>query len=92
MTQTSSAHLEPQQLPGTAIQQAAPEGPAAPAVGWTIRTGPYPPSTQHSSTRPHGSELIHSVAQLAKYRLILDRMQKAALEPGASRDLIHRRN
>jgi transcriptional regulator with XRE-family HTH domain len=38
----------------------------------------------------HGSELIDGVAQLTKYRLVLDRMEKATLEPDASRDLIHR--
>lgn len=38
----------------------------------------------------HGSELISSVAQLAKYRLVLDRMEQGTLEPKASRDLIHR--
>ncbi|MFE2064557.1 Scr1 family TA system antitoxin-like transcriptional regulator [Streptomyces sp. NPDC059467] len=38
----------------------------------------------------HGSELVDSVGQLAKYRLILDRMQEATLEPEDSRDLIHR--
>jgi transcriptional regulator with XRE-family HTH domain len=38
----------------------------------------------------HGSELIHAVPQLAKYRLILDRMEEATLEPDQSRRLSHR--
>lgn len=38
----------------------------------------------------HGSELVDSVTQLAKYRLILDGMEQATLDPEASRDLIHR--
>ncbi|MCD9141802.1 helix-turn-helix domain-containing protein [Streptomyces albireticuli] len=38
----------------------------------------------------HGGALIDSAAQLQKYRLVLDRMENAALPPAASRDLIHR--
>ncbi|MFJ8020367.1 Scr1 family TA system antitoxin-like transcriptional regulator [Streptomyces sp. NPDC096311] len=38
----------------------------------------------------HGSELIDAAGQLEKYRLVLDRMEEAALNPTASRDLIDR--
>nr|WP_161560839.1 helix-turn-helix transcriptional regulator [Streptomyces antimycoticus] len=38
----------------------------------------------------HGVELIDAAAQLEKYRLVLDRMEQAALGPGESRDLIRR--
>ena len=38
----------------------------------------------------HGSELIDAAGKLETYRLILDRMEQAALSPTASRDLIHR--
>ncbi|KUL23377.1 helix-turn-helix domain-containing protein [Streptomyces regalis] len=36
----------------------------------------------------HGAELIESPAQLERYRLVLDRMQHAALPPAKSRDFI----
>ncbi|MEU6763456.1 helix-turn-helix transcriptional regulator [Streptomyces sp. NPDC046853] len=38
----------------------------------------------------HGGELIDSPAQLERYRLVLDRMEAAALAPGKSRDHIMR--
>ncbi|GAA2493890.1 helix-turn-helix transcriptional regulator [Streptomyces thermolineatus] len=38
----------------------------------------------------HGSELIDAPARLERYRLVLDRMAEAALDPGESRDVIHR--
>ncbi|MFG2474282.1 helix-turn-helix domain-containing protein [Streptomyces fagopyri] len=37
----------------------------------------------------HGSELVDASGQLEKYRLVLDRMEEAALAPAPSRDLIH---
>ncbi|MCX4236453.1 Scr1 family TA system antitoxin-like transcriptional regulator [Streptomyces ortus] len=36
----------------------------------------------------HGSELIDAVGKLETYRLILDRMEEAALQPAGSHDLI----
>jgi transcriptional regulator with XRE-family HTH domain len=38
----------------------------------------------------HGAELIESPAQLERYRLVLDRMEHAALPPAKSRDFITR--
>lgn len=38
----------------------------------------------------HGSELIDAVGKLETYRLVLNRMEQAALKPTASRDLIRR--
>lgn len=38
----------------------------------------------------HGGELIDSPAQLERYRLVLDRMTAAALDPAKSRDFIAR--
>lgn len=38
----------------------------------------------------HGPEFTHANAQLAKYRMHLDWLNKAALSQAASRDLIHR--
>lgn len=37
----------------------------------------------------HGSELVDAAGKLEAYRLVLDRMEQAALAPSASRDLIH---
>ncbi|WP_320778754.1 helix-turn-helix transcriptional regulator [Streptomyces sp. CRN 30] len=37
----------------------------------------------------HGSELVDVAAKLETYRLVLDRMERAALPPAASRKLIH---
>ncbi|MER5180301.1 DUF5753 domain-containing protein [Streptomyces sp. NPDC002896] len=37
----------------------------------------------------HGSELVDAAGKLESYRLVLDRMEQAALAPHASRDLIH---
>ncbi|MDJ1137429.1 helix-turn-helix domain-containing protein [Streptomyces iconiensis] len=37
----------------------------------------------------HGCEFLDAEAQLAKYRLVLDRMESSALSPAASRDFIH---
>ncbi|MET8024910.1 helix-turn-helix domain-containing protein [Streptomyces avermitilis] len=38
----------------------------------------------------HGSELVYAVGKLETYRLVLDRMEQATLNPAASRELIHR--
>ncbi|MDX2676809.1 helix-turn-helix domain-containing protein [Streptomyces sp. NY05-11A] len=68
------------------------DGTAFPTVGHGLdyAHGPVPALDTAQLDAAHGSELIDSVAQLAKYRLILDRMQQATLEPAPSRDLIHR--
>ncbi|MFI5792542.1 DUF5753 domain-containing protein [Streptomyces sp. NPDC051677] len=67
-------------------------GTAFPTVGHGLdyAHGPVPALNTAQLDAAHGSELIDSVAQLAKYRLILDRMEQATLEPAPSRDLIHR--
>ncbi|MEH0578801.1 MULTISPECIES: helix-turn-helix transcriptional regulator [Streptomyces] len=68
------------------------DGTAFPTVGHGLDYvhGPVPALDTAQLDAAHGSELIDSVAQLAKYRLILDRMEQATLEPAPSRDLIHR--
>jgi transcriptional regulator with XRE-family HTH domain len=38
----------------------------------------------------HGSEFLDALPQLARYRDVLNRMEACALEPGRSRDMIHR--
>ncbi|MEU5596572.1 helix-turn-helix transcriptional regulator [Streptomyces sp. NPDC020298] len=68
------------------------DGTVFPTVGHGLdyAHGPVPALDTAQLDAAHGSELIDSVAQLAKYRLILDRMEEATLEADASRDLIHR--
>lgn len=67
-------------------------GTTFPTVGHGLdyAYGPVPELDTAQLDAAHGSELIDSVAQLSKYRLILDRMEQATLEPDASRDLIWR--
>ncbi|MEU0641777.1 DUF5753 domain-containing protein [Streptomyces umbrinus] len=67
------------------------DGTVFPTVGHGLdyAYGPVPALDTAQLDAAHGSELIHAAAQLTRYRLILDRMKEAALEPNASRDLIH---
>ncbi|WP_322620980.1 DUF5753 domain-containing protein [Streptomyces acidicola] len=68
------------------------DGTAFPTVGHGLdyAHGPVPELDTGQLDAAHGSELVDAVAQLTKYRLILDRMERATLEPDASRELIHR--
>ncbi|MFG2382652.1 helix-turn-helix domain-containing protein [Streptomyces avermitilis] len=68
------------------------DGTVFPTVGHGLdyASGPVRALDTAQLDAAHGSELIDAPAQLAKYRLILDRMEKATLEPDESRDLIHR--
>ncbi|MFF4837157.1 DUF5753 domain-containing protein [Streptomyces sp. NPDC001315] len=68
------------------------DGTAFPTVGHGLdyAYGPVPALDTAQLDAAHGSELIDAVAQLKKYRLILDRMEEATLEPDDSRRLIHR--
>jgi transcriptional regulator with XRE-family HTH domain len=67
------------------------DGTVFPTVGHGLdyAYGPVPPLDTAQLDAAHGSELIDVVAQLRKYRLILDRMEEATLDPDASLDLIH---
>jgi transcriptional regulator with XRE-family HTH domain len=78
--------------PHVAVRVIPFDGTAFPTVGHGLdyAHGPVPALDTAQLDAAHGSELIDSVAQLAKYRLILDRMEQATLEPAPSRDLIHR--
>jgi hypothetical protein len=40
----------------------------------------------------HGSVLLSAEAQLAKYRMLLERMEAVALTPRQSRDFVRRMN
>ncbi|MGX5184900.1 helix-turn-helix domain-containing protein [Streptomyces avermitilis] len=68
------------------------DGTVFPTVGHGLdyASGPVRALDTAQLDAAHGSELIDAPAQLTKYRLILDRMEKATLEPDESRDLIHR--
>ncbi|TJZ99534.1 helix-turn-helix domain-containing protein [Actinacidiphila oryziradicis] len=52
--------------------------------------GPVPQLDTVQLDTPHGSEFFDAPTQLEKYRLTLDRMERVALPPKDSRDLIHR--
>ncbi|WP_405907034.1 helix-turn-helix transcriptional regulator [Streptomyces sp. NBC_00828] len=67
------------------------DGTVFPTVGHGLdyAYGPVPALDTAQLDAAHGSELIDAPAQLTKYRLVLDRMEKVTLEPDASRDLIH---
>ncbi|MFF4420637.1 helix-turn-helix transcriptional regulator [Streptomyces sp. NPDC001549] len=51
--------------------------------------GPVPQLDTVHLDQSHGPALVDAEAQLAKYRLLLDRMEGAALECGKSRAFIH---
>ncbi|MFF1305223.1 helix-turn-helix domain-containing protein [Streptomyces sp. NPDC058307] len=80
------------ELPHVTLRVIPFDGTMFPTVGHGLdyTYGPVPALDTAQLDAAHGSELIDSVAQLTKYRLILDRMQEAALAPDASHDLIHR--
>ncbi|MGW6023970.1 DUF5753 domain-containing protein [Streptomyces sp. NPDC055099] len=52
--------------------------------------GPVPRLDTVQLDTHHGCEFLDAEAQLAKYRSVLDRMEKGALKPSLSRDLIHK--
>ncbi|MFJ8021072.1 helix-turn-helix domain-containing protein [Streptomyces sp. NPDC096311] len=68
------------------------DGTAFPTVGHGLdyAYGPVPALDTAQLDAAYGSELIDTSAQLTKYRLVLDRMEKATLEADDSRDLIDR--
>ncbi|WP_089099193.1 helix-turn-helix domain-containing protein [Streptomyces hyaluromycini] len=80
------------ELPHVTVRVIPFDGTAFPTVGHGLdyAYGPVPALDTAQLDAAHGSELVDSAAQLAKYRLILDRMQESTLEPEDSRDLIHR--
>ncbi|WP_234535310.1 helix-turn-helix domain-containing protein [Streptomyces shenzhenensis] len=80
------------ELPHVTVRVIPFDGTVFPTVGHGLdyAYGPVPALDTAQLDAAHGSELVDSAAQLAKYRLILDRIQEATLEPEDSRDLIHR--
>ncbi|KOT65886.1 MULTISPECIES: helix-turn-helix domain-containing protein [Streptomyces] len=63
-----------------------------PAAGQPITygCGPVPQLDTVLLDYDHGCEFLFAEAQLARYRAVLDRMQRCALDPSRSRDLIHK--
>lgn len=55
----------------------------------TYASGPVPLLDTVELDTAHGCEFLDAEAQLAKYRVVLDRMSSGALTPEKSRDLIH---
>ncbi|WP_406476608.1 helix-turn-helix domain-containing protein [Streptomyces sp. NBC_01615] len=51
--------------------------------------GPVPALDTAQLDQSHGPVFIDSEAQLAQYRMLLERLEAAALDPAASQDLIH---
>ncbi|WP_051338123.1 Scr1 family TA system antitoxin-like transcriptional regulator [Streptomyces flavidovirens] len=52
--------------------------------------GPVPQLDTVSLDQSHGPALVDAEAQLEMYRALLARMEAVALEPSASRELIHK--
>ncbi|WP_033322039.1 helix-turn-helix domain-containing protein [Streptomyces yerevanensis] len=64
---------------------------AYPGAGQNIlyAYGPVPQLDTVTLDQSHGPVLVDAEAQLAMYRVLLDRMEQVALEPSKSRDFIH---
>ncbi|WP_327354016.1 helix-turn-helix domain-containing protein [Streptomyces sp. NBC_01304] len=87
------AHLvETSESPHVSLRVIPFDGTSFPTVGHGLdyAYGPVPALDTAQLDAAHGSELIDASAQLTKYRLVLDRMEKATLEPDPSRTLIQR--
>ncbi|MFI6120037.1 helix-turn-helix domain-containing protein [Streptomyces sp. NPDC051064] len=67
------------------------EAGAFPGAGQTVNysEGPVPQLDTVQVDSTHGPEFLHGESQLAKYRSHLDWMERIALSPADSRDLIH---
>lgn len=67
------------------------EAGAFPGAGQTVNyaEGPVPQLDTVQIDSTHGPEFLYGEAQLAKYRAHLDWMERIALPPEQSRDLIH---
>ncbi|KOG66429.1 DNA-binding protein [Streptomyces griseoflavus] len=56
----------------------------------TYACGPVPQLDTVLLDTDHGCQVLHAEAQLVRYREVLDRMQRCALDPAESRDFINR--
>ncbi|MGW1050051.1 helix-turn-helix domain-containing protein [Streptomyces sp. NPDC001118] len=66
------------------------EGFAGAGIEMMYVGGPLPRLDTVLRDAPHGTAFIDAESQLARFRALLNKVGKAALEPVASRDLIHR--
>ncbi|WP_369233802.1 helix-turn-helix domain-containing protein [Streptomyces sp. R21] len=93
VAKTQLDHLtEISQQPGINLRVIPFDGTSFPTTGHAVdyAHGPVTALDTVEVDTAHGSELVDAAGQLEKYRLILDRMEKVALKPDTSRDLIHR--
>ncbi|QEU92193.1 XRE family transcriptional regulator [Streptomyces kanamyceticus] len=84
--------LRIEEEPNVTVRVIAFDGTSFPTSGHGVDYA-YGPVTDLDTAQldtTHGVQVIDAGGQLAKYRLVLDRMEKVALKPSASRDLIHR--
>ncbi|MGW3494245.1 helix-turn-helix domain-containing protein [Streptomyces sp. NPDC001020] len=65
------------------------EGFAGAGIEMMYVGGPLPRLDTVLRDAPHGTAFIDAESQLARFRALLDKVEKAALEPVASRDFIH---
>ncbi|MFJ1544057.1 helix-turn-helix domain-containing protein [Streptomyces sp. NPDC088246] len=56
----------------------------------TYASGPVPQLDTILLDSDHGCDLLYAEAQLARYRAVLDRMERCALSEAKSRDFIHK--
>lgn len=64
--------------------------PAAGGQPVTYVGGPVPQLDTVLLDTDHGLEILHAEDQLARYREVLDRMSRCALDPAESRNFIHK--
>ncbi|MFB7108969.1 helix-turn-helix domain-containing protein [Streptomyces sp. NPDC056291] len=65
------------------------EGFAGAGIEMVYVGGPLPRLDTVLRDAPHGTAFIDAESQLARFRALLNRVEKAALEPVASQDFIH---
>jgi transcriptional regulator with XRE-family HTH domain len=83
--------LEASELDGVTVAVIPFAAGGFPGSGQTIcyATGPVPQLDTVQLDQSHGLAFLDAEAQLAKYRIVLDRLDTLALKPAESRDLIH---
>ncbi|KAA6213775.1 XRE family transcriptional regulator [Streptomyces albofaciens JCM 4342] len=64
--------------------------PASGGQPITYACGPVPQLDTVLLDTDHGLEILHAEDQLARYREVLDRMRRCALDPAESRNFIHK--
>ncbi|MGQ7750939.1 Scr1 family TA system antitoxin-like transcriptional regulator [Streptomyces sp. WC2508] len=84
--------LKVSELPRTTIRVIPFEAPYYPGSGQSVHyvRGPVPALDTAQLDQSHGPVFIDAEAQLTQYRLLLERLDAAALDIGQSRELIHK--